>query len=276
MAISAAPARERLLDALEQLANSRAPEARLVLQTGPVYLMWIARRGEDQLEQESVSSTALPPAFKLTTERGMLLRELGFAKPSGRRNWKRRHPRARASLVKIADETLDILARVYGADQAIVLSICEDPREHPQNPALLAAMRELAGNKGVPGGAALAAGGGLDARRRAMYSNMLNATFLVPINLEPDPDAEGSEAFHVFETHPSGRPTLGVFTDWASLRLWEPRGHEYWPIHGSRMFGMALERRPVTLRINPQGDVGGELYAHEVEMLVRAVKSVQS
>ncbi|PRP96176.1 SseB family protein [Enhygromyxa salina] len=263
MAISAAPPRERLLDALEQLAASRAREARLVLQAGPIYLVWIARAGDDQLEQESVSSTVLPPAYKLTTERGMLLRELGFAKPSGRRNWKRRHPRTRASLEEVVDQTLDILARVYAVDQPILLALHEDPRDHPQNPGLIAAMREVA--KGWD-----------EAKRRAMYSNMLNATFLVPINLEPDPDAEGSEAFHVFETHPSGRPTLGVFTDWASLRLWEPRGHDYWSIHASRLFVMALERHPVTLQINPNGDIGGELYCHEVEMLVRAVKSVQS
>jgi hypothetical protein len=262
VAISAAPPREHLLDALEQLADSRAPEARLVLQAGPVYLVWVARRGDAELEQECISSTALPPEHKLSSERGMLLRELGFAKRSGRRNWRRRHPRARASLVQVVEETLDILTRVYAIDQVIVLSLHEDSREHPQNPALVAAMREVA--KGWD-----------EAKRRAMYSNMLNATFLMPVDLEIDPDTEGSEAFFVFETHPSGRPTLGVFTDWASLRLWEPRGYEYWPIHGSRLFGMAMERRPVTLRINPDGDIGGELYAHEIEMLVRAVKSLQ-
>lgn len=263
VAISAAPPRERLLDALEQLADSGAPEARLVLQAGPVYLVWVGRRGQDELEQECISSTALPPEHKLSSARGMLLRDFGFAKPSGRRNWKRRHGRERASLVQVVDQSLDILTRVYGIDQAILLSLHEDPREHPQNPGLIAAMREVA--KGWD-----------EAKRRSMYSNMLNATFLVPIDLEPDPDAEGSDAFVVFETHPSGRPTLGVFTDWTSLRLWEPRGHEYWPIHASRLFAMALERHPVTLRINPNGDIGGELYNHEIEMLVRAVKSVQA
>lgn len=263
MAISAAPSRERLLDALEQLVSSRAPEARLVLQAGPVYLVWIARRGEPQLEQESISSTALPAAYKLSSERGQLLRDFGFAKRSGRRNWKRQHGRDRASLVEVAEQTLDILARVYGAAETIVLSLQEDLRDHPQNPDLIAAMREV--SKGWN-----------EAKRRAMYSQMLNATFLVPLDLELDPDAEGSDAFFIFETHESGRPTLGVFTDWAALRLWEPRGHEYWQIHGSQLFEMALERRPVTMRINPNGDIGGELYGHEIEMLVRAVKSVRS
>jgi hypothetical protein len=256
VAVSAAPTRDRLLDALEQLADSRAPEARLVLQAGPVYLVWIARAGDAELEQESVSSTALPSAYKLSSARGMVLRQLGFAKRGGRRNWKRRHARDRASLERVVDETLDVLGRVYGVDEPVVLALTQDADIHPQNPKLVAAMREVA--KGWD-----------EAVRRAMYSQMLNATFLVPVH--DDPDAEGGDAFFDFETHESGRPTLGAFTDWASLRLWEPRGHEYWAIHGSVMFEMALEREPVTLRINPNGDVGGELYAHEVEMLVRAV-----
>jgi hypothetical protein len=106
-----------------------------------------------------------------------------------------------------------------------------------------------------------------------MYTELLNATFLVPLDPALDDDAEGSEAFVDFEAHSSGRPTLGAFTDWTSLRFWQPRGHAYWPIHGSALFEMALDRNPISMRINPDGDVGGELYAHEVEMLVRAVHS---
>ncbi|WP_146155824.1 SseB family protein [Enhygromyxa salina] len=266
MATSALPPRQRLLDALDQLAGTRAVEARLVLQAGPVYLIWTARGSGGLIEHESVSSTALPASHKLSSARGMLLREFGFAKRSGRRNWKREHGRDRASLERSADETLDILTRVYGVhgpdqpEPPFGLALSEDRTEHPLNPDLIAAMREVAKRRDDPS-------------RRAMYSEMLNATFLVPIDAELDDDVEGSDAFHAFEKHESGRPTLGVFTDWASLRLWEPRGQEYWPIHGSQLFEMALEREPVTLRINPNGDVGGELYAHELEALVRAVAS---
>jgi hypothetical protein len=261
MAISAAPPRDRLLDALEQLADSSAHEARLVLEVGPVYLVWTAARGEPEVEHESVASNSLPPELKLSSERGNILRQLGFAKRSGRRNWKRRHGRDRESLARCVDETLDILSRVYAIDAPIVLSLHEDAQPHPQNPSLVASMRQVA--KGFD-----------EAVRRAMYTELLNATLLVPIDPEHDEDAEGSPAFFDFETHAgTGRPTLGAFTDWASLRLWEPRGHEYWPIHGSELFEMALERNPVSLRINPDGDIGGELYAHEVEMLVRAVQT---
>lgn len=255
--------RDRLLAALDQLAAGSAPEARLTVEAGPVYLMWTAHRGRAELEHESVSSSALPPEYKLSSERGKILRELGFAKRSGRRNWKRQHGRDRHSLERSVDETLDILTRVYGADTEPQLLLERDAEPHPENPDLIAAIRKVA--KGWD-----------EAIRRAMYTELLNATLLVPIVSAHDDDAEGSELFVDFETHASGRPTLGAFTDWAALRLWQPRGHAYWPIHGSVLFEMAMERNPISMRINPDGDIGGELYAHEVEMLVRAVKAFRS
>lgn len=263
------PRRAQLLDALHRLTQSRAREARLLVTAGPVYLLWIARRGAGKLEQESIASAALPSTYKLSSERGQLMRDLGFGKRGGRRNWKREHGTDRASLARAAEEALDILSRIYGVDQPITVELVEDDTEHPENPALIAAMRQVA--KGFD-----------ENTRRAMYTEMLNATFLVPLDPNRSDDAEGSEAFFDFETHASSRPTrptqptrpiLGAFTDWASLRLWEPRGFAYWPIHGSSLFEMAMDRNPVTMRINPDGDIGGELYAHEVEMLVRAVRS---
>jgi hypothetical protein len=254
------PRLAQLVDALHRLTESRAREARLLLCAGPVYLLWVARRGTAKLAQESISSAALPQEYKLSSERGQLMRELGFGKRGSRRNWQREHGSDRSSLTRAAEEALDILSRIYGVADPITTELTEDDVEHPENPALIAAMRKVA--KGFD-----------EANRRAMYTELLNATFLVPIDPAQGEDAEGSEAFFSFETHASGRPTLGAFTDWASLRLWEPRGFAYWPIHGSSLFEMAMDRNPVTMHINPDGDIGGELYAHEVEMLVRAVRS---
>jgi hypothetical protein len=254
---------ESLLAALQRLGQSRAREARLLVESGPVYSIWIARRGQDRLEQETVSSAALPTEYKLSSEQGQLMRDLGFSKRGGRRNWRREHDRDLASLTRSAEQTLDTFRRVYGTEQSITAELTEDDLAHPENPALLAAMRKVAKDRDEP-------------TRRAMYTELLNATFLVPIDdeqAEQADEAEGSEAFVDFETHSSGRPTLGAFTDWASLRLWQPRGHRYWPIHGGSLFEQVIERNPISMRINPDGDVGGELYAHEVEMLVRAVRS---
>ena len=261
--MTASSIRIQLLDGLSRLAQSTASEVRLVFEAGPVYMVWIARRGQGQIEHEAVASSALPAQFKLSSERGKLMRELGFGKRSGRRNWRRECPRTELDLERMCDEALDIFTQIYAvaeAEQPYRVALHEDQRAHPHNPELLEAMRRV--SKGWD-----------EEIRRAMYTQMLNSTFLVPIDLSEDPDAEGSDAFMNFDTHPSGRPTLGVFTDWETLRLWAPRGHEYWPLHGSELFEMAHERRPVSLRINPDGDVGGELYGHEVEMLVRAVHS---
>jgi hypothetical protein len=254
------PRLAQLVDALHRLTESRAREARLLVCAGPVYQLWVARRGVAKLEQESISSNTLPSEYKLSSERGQLMRDLGFGKRSGRRNWKREHGNDRASLARAAEQALDIFARIYGVDEPITTELVEDDIDHPENPTLIAAMRTVA--KGFD-----------EANRRAMYTEMLNATFLVPLDPTQGDEAEGAKAFFDFETHESGRPTLGAFTDWTSLRLWEPRGFGYWPIHGSSLFEMAMDRNPVTMRINPDGDVGGELYAHEVEMLVRAVRS---
>ncbi len=251
-------ANERIFAALEALLESPARERRLVVAVGPVYLLSVARRGEDTIEQEAVSSASLPPELKLSSERGQLLRNLGFGKSSGRRNWKRRH--GPEQLAEIADQSVDILARVYGVEGSPTIELIEDDSDHPENPTLLAAMRKVAKQRDEP-------------TRHAMYSEMLNATFLAPMDPAVDDDAEDSEALLALEIQASGRPTLAAFTDWNSLRLWNPRGCDYAPIHGGDLFGLAMDRDVASLRINPEGDVGGELHRNEVEMLVHAVAS---
>lgn len=247
---------ERIFAALEALLESPARERRLVVAVGPVYLLSVARRGEDTIEQEAVSSAMLPPELKLSSERGQLLRSLGFGKSSGRRNWKRRH--GPDDLAQIAEQSVDILTRVYGVEASPTIELIEDDSEHPENPTLIAAMRKVAKQRDEP-------------TRHAMYSEMLNASFLVPMDPEVDDDAEDSEAIMALEVQPSGRPILGAFTDWGSLRLWSPCGCDYAPIHGSDLFGLAVDRNAASVRINPEGDVGGELHRNEVDMLVNAV-----
>ena len=252
---------------MRTLNQARCREARLVIQSGPVYMLAIARRGMTQIEQEAIASAALPPTHKLSSDRAALLRELGFGKRGGgRRNWRREHGRDENSVERGAVEIVDVLTRVYGVEEhaEVRIELIEDDIDHPENPELIAAMRKVA--KGWD-----------ESIRRSMYTELLNATFLVPLELDAGEEIEDSEAFLDLETHqPSGRPTLAAFSDWRSLRLWEPRGWPYVPVHGSDLFELAHERNPVSFRINPNGDIGGELYGHEVEMLVRAVRSFRA
>lgn len=261
---------------MRSLNQARCREARLVIQSGPVYMLAIARRGVTRIEQEAIASAALPPTHKLSSERAQLLREMGFGKQGGgRRNWRREHGRDEISVERGAVEIVDVLTRVYGIEEhaEVRIELIEDDTDHPENPELIAAMRKVA--KGWD-----------ESIRRAMYTELLNATFLVPLEPDAGDEIEDSDAFLDLETHePSssasarsgtGRPTLAAFSDWRSLRLWEPRGWPYVPVHGSDLFELAHERNPVSFRINPNGDIGGELYGHEVEMLVRAVRSFRA
>lgn len=232
-----------------------------MIQSGPVYLVATARRGEPTIEQQAVASAALPADFKLSAERGRLMRDMGFKKRGGgRRNWVRVHGRDEVSLGDQADAIVDILERVYGAVDSPELEITQDDNDHPENPDLMASMREVA--KGWD-----------EAKRRAMYTELVNATFLVPLVPDVADDVDDAEALHTVDLDPRGGPILGAFTDWHSLRLWEPRGWPYLALHGSDLFELVLSRKPTGFRVNPNGDVGGELYLHEVEMLVRAVRS---
>jgi hypothetical protein len=247
-----------LPDALAGIVGSQARESRLLIEIGPVYQLFTHRLGEDSLRFEVVGSGRLPPELKLSSARASRLRELGFSKRDGaRRNWIKTVEQI--DYRALTDEAAEIFHQVYGVSETPRIALTEDDREHPQNPDLYAAMRTVA--RGFD-----------EATRRAMYTELLNAVLLVPLEGERTDDADLPETapYHVFETL-HDRPVIGVFSDWASLRLWEPRGWEYRAVHGSELFENAAAQNVASVRINPGGDVGGELYRHEVDMLVDVV-----
>lgn len=254
------PRRARFLAALRETVQADSRETRLVISHGPVYVLTVARH-DGRVVQEAITSASLPPELKLSSERGQLLRDMGFKKRgSSRRNWTRALERAPSNVERIAEELDDIFTRVYGIDGQPDINLVRDQRVHPENVDLVDAMRKVAKDRAFD-----------EDTRRGMYTRMLNATFLVPLDPEVGDDADEADAFFDLKDHPSGRPTLAGFSDWDSLRLWQPRGWDYVPVHGSELFELVQERNAATFKINPGGDIGGELYAHEVEMLVNAV-----
>jgi hypothetical protein len=244
--------------ALEEIRGSTARQSRLIVEAGPVYLLFVREGEGSTLRFETVASHRLPPELKLSSARAARLRQLGFSKRDGaHRNWVKtiEHP----DYEGIAREAAQILREVYGVERTPELALTEDDREHPTNPALVDAMRKVA------------KGGFDEDLRRAMYTELVNAVLLVPLDPEASDSADEGEEYHVLETF-QHKPVLGAFTDWNALRLWEPRGWDYLPVHGSELFENAMHRGIATLKINPNGDIGGELYRHEVEMLVEAVR----
>lgn len=252
--------RQEILAQLQALTRSRARESRLEISADPIYVMVIGQEARREVRLEAVSSIYLPKAQKLTSERAMLLRRAGYQKGGASRNWARVAGTSDDELERIADELLELLTTAYAVDgEALQTRLTHDDTEHPQNAELVAAMTEIAGDSSN------------ESKRVALYNAMLNATFLVPLDPDADDAADGGEEFHVLERI-QNRPVFGVFTDWDALRLWKPRAWPYIPVHGSDLFQMLLEQSLASLDINPQGRTGGQLYAHEVETLARAVK----
>ena len=199
------------------------------------------------------------------------MRELGFEKVPSVRNWVRLCKSDEGTLKQLSDEADEILGQVYGVDGLegeAEIEFEEDEGPHPQNGDLIEAMLDVASSHE-------------ETTRQRMYRELINATFLVPLDpatcerFEQDGVEMEGGTIYIYDTV-GGHPLYAAFTDWESLRRWEPRGWSYIPIHGSEFFEEVLEREAAGVLINPEGPVGGQLYRHEIEMLVEAMRSYRN
>jgi hypothetical protein len=242
--------------ALDRLIQQGGSRNRLVLSRGPAWLAYTGARGDPAIRCEAAPSSLLPKDRKLTAEQVHLLRKAGFASRPGSRGLGRdyrlgegeeaHHP------VKVADDALSLLAAVYGGDPKVAVEIEERPgdRNPTENTALIDAIRVLSKSRD-------------DASRQAMYRNMARGRFLLPIEADGAPRVFGDL---------TGWPVYGVFTDEPALERWDPRGTRYEVLHARQLFPR-LARLPLgSLLINPDGQIGGELYRNEVEMLAAAIR----
>lgn len=253
-------AQSELRDALTALQSSRFPESQVLIEQGPVYLQFLRYHG-GEVVFETVSSRFLPAEFKLSTGRAAKLRAYGFEKGSGI-NWQRYFTRAECSqwnVDELVAECDEILTQVYASEGELNVQINHIEDEHPDNDDLVDAMRGVATNRSG------------EARHR-MYNELVNSTLLIPVNPDAKEHDDTGDDFLVVDTL-DGHPVFLAFSDWESLRRWNPRGWSYLPLHGSEFFELCLERDLGSVQINPRGEVGGELYRHEVEMLVEGVRT---
>lgn len=242
---------------LGKLERTNAWESRLVAEHASVWVAFFAGSNIDGLRMEVVPSVSLPDEYKPSPARAEVLRQQGFEKADGAsRPWVRTLEEANPA--ELAATTKSIFEEVFGVAETPTLVGGMVENQPPKNPSLVDAMRELARQRD-------------DKHRHAMYEGMLNATFLVPIDPRGDPDADIDELLYL-EQEGGGRVVLPVFSDWRHLRWWEPRGWDFIPLHGSDLFPAAAAREVASVRINPKGRVGGELYAHEVDTLVTAIR----
>ena len=246
---------DALVQHLEQLTQSGGADNRLIVASRDYYMIFHGKRGAPDLMGEAVSNFYLPRAAELTPGRLGQLAARGYRERPNRNNlYRTLKVQDPAELRAYADEVMHLFATAYGIDagDAAVFDLQLGEPELLKNPELLRLMRLLSEKRDWD-------------TRRALYTALLNATMLVPI----DPDA-GDEALEVDKL---GKfPVIAAFTDMASLRLWQPRGVSYLSLAVSELVPRAVERRVGSLLINPRGLVGGELYINELESLDGALK----
>ncbi len=250
----------RLLAHVETLTSAGGDYNRLTMAAGEYHVIITSARDRDTVTVEVIGNRDLSRPAKLTEGRAAVVEEHGYRKSSRRPGpSKTVKIGSDSERQQLAREISDIFSRAFGvsAEETIEFAVALGDAEPTRNVELVRAMRRLAQRR--------------DSESRVqLYQALARATYLLPLasSLEEDDP-------HVFETM-RGRPVLGVFTDWNALRMWKPRGWPYVLRTAEEVFGAAVEHRVGALMINPRGNVGGELYLHEVEMIDRAIAKLKA
>ena len=125
---------------------------------------------------------------------------------------------------------------------------------------LLKAMKTLARKRDEPS-------------RKAMYRALLNAELFIPLVAE----GGGSLETRFAQDEPlHGRPVYVVFTSLKTLRGWHEEGAEHTTLKGDELFTLLAQSDIGSCLINPEHNIRGELYRHEVQMLAEAVTRLKA
>ena len=257
-AVATDPRHRELVQHLRRLIGEGGNYNRLLVSSGPNYLHFIGGRGAQSLDCEAVCNRFLPSAARLSPKREALLRQRGFGPQAKRRNPVRKlRVKHEDELPAIADEALEILRQAYMVtdDESLHFELQLGDQETIRNVPLLRAMKKLARLRD-------------NASRRSVYNGLLKSELLMPLQNDTDPELREP---HIVEEL-QGFPVYAGFTDWTSLRLWQPRGWSYARISGADLFLMAADRKAGSLMINPKGDIGGELLMNEIAALADVVR----
>ncbi|MCA9717562.1 MAG: SseB family protein [Myxococcales bacterium] len=250
----------RLLDHIDTLTRAGGDYNRVTMIAGEYHAIVSSARGRDSVTVELVGNRDLSRAARLTEGRAAVIDGHGFRRatrrPGPSKTYKVATEDERAALGR---ELADIFARAFGVDagDAVELAVSLGDAERTRNAELIRAMRRVAQRRD-------------NDSRMQLYRELARATYLLPLAESRDSDEP-----LVFETL-RDRPVFGVFTDWPALRLWRPRGWPYLIKSADEVFALADAQRVGSLLINPRGNVGGELYMHEVEMIHRALLKLRA
>ena len=244
---------------LHALTEEGGQANRLVLRGGSGWAVFLGMRGEPHVDLELAANAHLPEAARLSEAQLQALRSSGFIPPS--RRSERRHQvfplGDEAQALVLARKVADWMAQLYGASaETLQLQLQLGNDEEMDNTALWAAMRVVSRDR-------------THEARMALYRELINATFLLAV------EAPSSDTPALIERM-GPWAVFAAFTDPASLHAYDPRGVPFRRLYGHELFTL-LMRTPVgSLKINPDGDVGGELYRNEIETLAHAVRRFYS
>jgi hypothetical protein len=250
--------RDELHKSLVAMTVSKSDCTRVIVSSGHAYVIVERRSGARDFELLAPASLHLDGAHKLSQEGAQWLRGHGFERSRGSRDFRSTVP-ATIPHTDLTDQIEEILGRAYGVEVSDHCARTEhDDRAHPSNGDVIEAMRRLSTTRD-------------HGDRLRLYNSLVNATLLVPFSPTADESMDGSDAWCELDGD-RDKPVFAVFTDWDHLRMWSLRSTEYQPLHGAEFFEELMETPAVGLRINPRGDVGGELFRHEFEMIAKGIR----
>lgn len=129
-----------------------------------------------------------------------------------------------------------------------------------ENARLLRTMKVLARKRDEPS-------------RKSMYMALLTATLYVPTEVDPE-HPDGTRFAQDEPLH--GRSVYVAFTTLSDLKGWRPESISHTTMQGRELFPILAQTELGSCLINPLGDIRGELYQHEVEMLSEAVDKLDA
>lgn len=247
-----------LEDAIEAWSADAAWETRLIVRSHTHMLLLFRRR------DQAAGWLELGHQRDGAQERAALSR-LGLTRKrwaEGAKAWGRSIDVPPASTRELAD-TLRSLWQAACGDEPLsrdvdveVLSQREQP---PTNERLVDAMRAAARARDTTS-------------RQRLYAALANATLLVPIDPRSAQQAPAEQHPLALSTDEQGLVTWAAFSDWNALRQWRPQAHPFGLVHGTDFFRHVHDLGRCTVRVNPDGVVGGELYPQEIKMMADALR----
>jgi len=241
---------EALNAAIASLMNEGGTENKLLLSCGTGWFHLRGSCGSSDVVCHAAANAYLPTASRLLVAQVHRLRQAGFRQRNGERalsqTFSLGSTEERDTLIS---KLSALFSEVYGVEQLnFRWEVQMGDAPTVTNAPLLEAVRAVAKQR-------------LPRLRQALYRQLLMADLLLLVDDEGAPRVVGDI---------SGWPCFALFTDTASLTLWDPRGGLVNVVKGRTLFPNLMQHRFGSVFLNQHGLLGGELYRNEVEMLANA------